>query len=372
MGGDDDNNDDGKKGDSAVESKELDELPEADDASRTRSTTLRPSENTAEVAAARHPRTNALYISGFVRPLQNRALEEHLAALATPADADRVDPAVIRTCYLDKMKTHAFVVLDSIDAAARVRAALHDQVWPDEPMRKPLAVDYLPEEKVPEFIDTEKDRADVSRWEVIYTGSGASVSVALREPPSSGPAPSTGGQGMPGAPSGPRERSPPPRSPTPPTNRPDEANAQFMSLDERFSRTEAKPKLYFQPVAAARAHVRWQALQRETSAAWPDLQLHEDVYAGSNMRRYTFEDDRLVDSGPDFGIFGRPGGKDGARGGGGGYRGEGRGGGRGGGYGRDGGRGGRGGYGSRGGGGGGGPGRGPPPGDYYQGGAYRR
>jgi hypothetical protein len=192
---------------------------------------------------------------------------------------------------------------------------------------------------------------------------------------------------MPDAPSGPRSnrrhRSPSddePRRfaslpPAPPAHVPaanTQTGASFFSLDERFSRTETKPKLYFKAVSDDRARVRWDALQMETSGAWErELQFDEGVYAMSNMRRYTFDEDRLVDSGPDFGIFGRPngGGGDGGRGkdgrgfggGGGGRGGRGYGGPRGG---------GGGGYGGgRGGGGGGGRDRrGPRSGDFYDGG----
>jgi hypothetical protein len=161
-----------------------------------------------------------------------------------------------------------------------------------------------------------------------------------------------------------------PLPPAPPAHVPaanTSSGTSFFSLDERFSRTETKPKLYFKAVGDERAAVRWDALQTETSAAWePAVQYDDDVFAMSNMRRYTFEDDRLVDSGPDFGIFGRPGG--GKEGGGrdGGRDGRGYGGGGGGGRGGRGYGGPRGGYG--GGRGGGRDRRGPRSGDFYDGG----
>jgi hypothetical protein len=211
----------------------------------------------------------------------------------------------------------------------------------------------------------------------------ASTKPSTIQPPTAPSRPNTDDRDrdMPDAPSGPRSgrrpRSPnepynnnnnEPRRfatlpPAPPAHVP-AANtltgASFFSLDERFSRTETKPKLYFKAVSDDRASVRWDALQMETSGSWEhSLQYDDAVYAMSNMRRYTFDEDRLVDSGPDFGIFGRPNGSghEGGRG----KDGRGYGGGSGGG------RGGRG-YGGPRGGGGGRDRRGPRSGDFYDGG----
>ncbi|CAK7264592.1 hypothetical protein SEPCBS57363_001153 [Sporothrix epigloea] len=139
-------------------------------------------DNTATVIPAIHPATTAIYICHLMRPLRPQTLGEKMDALATPpasANGDiRESSAVLRT-YLDPIKTHAFVVFGSISAAARARAALHDQVWPDESNRRTLWVDYVPSASVNEWIDIEEQaasggasggsRRSIKKWEVVYS-----------------------------------------------------------------------------------------------------------------------------------------------------------------------------------------------------------
>ncbi|KAK4623802.1 hypothetical protein CLAFUW4_06005 [Fulvia fulva] len=297
---------------------------------------------------SRHPRSRALYIRELLRPLQPNALREHLETIAQSADSTS---GSIDDFHLDKMRTHAFVLFDSAGAASRVRAALHNKKWPDEAMRKPLWVDYIPDDKVREWIDIEVTRGDNTRWEVAYESTGmdtdTGVIATLQEVdarPSAGRQPSINsaaprgpsgaGEGMPNAPSGPRQRSgqtqaqAPPHSAPPPTQRAPE-NRTFDSLDQRYSFTEMKPKLYYQPVPGDLAQRRLDDLAASTSRDWNDRDADPSAYAEGELFRYTFEDgDRLVDGGADFGLFGRRG-----RGGGFGPRGDrgGRGRGRGGG-----------------------------------------
>lgn len=286
-------------------------------------------------ARAIHPATRALYIRDLVRPLQPQQLRDHLVTVAAPPHSDP-DESAVESFHLDTIRTHAFVVLTSMSAAARVRSALHDRVWPDEPARKPLWVDFVPEEKVQAWIETEQSsgtgRHDTKRWEVVYEDSGDGTVASLQEV---APASGTGfsnrdsslsgqGQGMPNAPLGPRASRPTsanmsPRAPSAPietSTKPIPANASFDVLDQRFNSTTAKPKLYYLPVAKDLVEKRMSELDVQTSANWDRSRGPAET---DQLRRYTFEDgDRLVDGGPDIGNFGR---RAPPRGRGGGYRG---------------------------------------------------
>ncbi|EME45491.1 hypothetical protein DOTSEDRAFT_71263, partial [Dothistroma septosporum NZE10] len=248
---------------------------------------------------SRHPRTRALYIRELLRPLQPNALREHLETISQSA---------IEDFHLDKIRTHAFVLFESVDAATRVRAALHDNKWPDEAMRKPLWIDYIPEDKVREWVDIEVSKGDTTRWEVVYESTGldtdSGVTASLQEAdarPNAGRQTSTNsaapravpgaGEGMPNAPSGPRQRSDQAQAPTarpaPPPQRAPE-NRTFDSLDQRYSFTETKPKLYYQPVAGDLAQRRLDDLATATSREWNDRDADPSAYAEGELYRYTF------------------------------------------------------------------------------------
>ncbi|KAH9844533.1 SAP domain protein, partial [Teratosphaeria destructans] len=99
----------------------------------------------------------------------------------------------------------------------------------------------------------------------------------------------------------------------------------FNLLDQRFTFTTAKPKLYFQPVAADLARDRRRALAQTTSRDWDEVRRRPLGGVDGQLRRYTFEDGvTLVDGGPDRGSFGVPNGYLRGGGGGRGRRGRGR------------------------------------------------
>ncbi|KAK3683207.1 hypothetical protein LTR37_020449 [Vermiconidia calcicola] len=313
------------------------------------------------VPAAVHPATRSLYIRDLVRPLQPQPLRDHLVDLATPPNSGP-DHSIVETFHLDTFRTHIFVSFTSTSAASRARSALHGRIWPDEPSRKPLWVDFIPDEKVDEWIDVElkagTGKRDAKRWEVIYITTASNDLIAtLAEIPSTTAPPaarqpsfSGNGQGMPNAPLGPRGSRPSasahlppssaptgPRNPHANTSRPastpkPSSSASFTVLDERFPSTTAKPKLYYLPVDKDLAAKRLQELQAQTSRTWDEGRvMRKGVSAvDAQLRRYTFEDgDRVVDNGGDIGSFSGPssgGGYRGGyrgRGGGGGYRGDG-------------------------------------------------
>lgn len=159
-------------------------------------------ERTVEPAV--HSPTAALYISNLMRPLRHADIHDHLVSLAATSDSDIGKDAIVKF-YLDQIRTHAFVVFDSESSASRVRTALHNSVWPNESNRKALSVDFIPPERVDEWIETEEasGRRSASRWQVVYrAGPDGSFEAVLE----SG-VPSRTGQADPPAAAGP----PPPR-----------------------------------------------------------------------------------------------------------------------------------------------------------------
>ncbi|SMR50176.1 unnamed protein product [Zymoseptoria tritici ST99CH_3D1] len=299
---------------------------------------------------SKHTKTRALYICNLVRPLQPSALREHLLSIATHESNDAPE---IETFFLDRLRTHAFVLFSTLPAAIRVRSSIHNQVWPDEPQRKPLFADFIPEEQVQAWIDLESTRDGMTRWEVVYNPISDTdtdgPSVASLEEVSSNAArkPTTGaGEGMPNAPSGPRSQNPA-MAPPQPSASPVPQSKSFNALDASFSSTTTKPKIYFVPVPDTLVESRLAALEDATREDWTEKgEAEEANYKEGEMRRYTFEDgSSLVDGGMDWGRFGMSAPRGGGMGGGGPRRDRRRGGGGGGGGGWRG--GGGGGYGGR-------------------------
>jgi uncharacterized membrane protein YgcG len=299
-------------------------------------------------APALHSATSAIYIRNFMRPLKPEPLRAHLISLATPPAADS-DPTILKTLFLDAMKTHALVLFDNTKAASRVRASLHGSIWPAEGNRKELWVDFVPSETVEEWIQTEEDalaaekaaraaRAPIAakRFEVVYPESEEGVRAVFQEVGASlGSIGGGAGSAPLNAPRGPksnleqRKDLPLTRSlevaPTTDASVKKDLGLSFQTLDSLFESTVAKPKLYFLPVSDERSDVRLDELDKETSRDWRP----EDRVRGRGRGRLdekvkiSFdEEDRLVETGPDHGPWAEDtGGARGGRGGRGGFRG---------------------------------------------------
>lgn len=277
------------------------------------------------VSPALHSATSALYIRDFMRPIKADTLKAYLSALASPPDSDP-DSKIITEFFLDSVKTHCLVAFANTSAAARVRLGLHDRVWPDEKNRKPLWVDFVPEEKLPKWISVETEAANDRRqgfkkWEVVYEKEDGDVVAFLQEAGPNSSAPRAVQPTMPrkdsvsGARgslpvSGPKDAATT-TTQSGPTAKTD-AGKGFQALDELFKVTAAKPMLYYLPVTQETVQQRQDRLAAGHGGGKSD-----------EKRRYTFEDGTLVDKGPEFG-FGRRRGYGGRRGGGyGGYQGRG-------------------------------------------------
>lgn len=256
--------------------------------------------NLPTVSPAIHPATAAIYIKNFQRPLREDQLRERLTKLAGTQDE-------LKLCYLDPVRTHALALFCSVSAASRVRSTMHERIWPAERDRKPLWVDFVPEERVQEWIDMERDggvgpRAGGKRWEVVYeTTQADEVEARLQEVGASGPTqrrstvPDLDVRGSARSPSPASQRRGPERqAPAQPAG----AQKTFQTLDSLFkSTTTTKPKLYYLPVAVDLAERRLREISGLTKRDWDERDRRPD----DELRRYTFEDDDvLVDGGGHF------------------------------------------------------------------------
>ncbi|KAL5383639.1 hypothetical protein DPSP01_005746 [Paraphaeosphaeria sporulosa] len=293
------------------------------------------------VSPALHLATPALYIRNLMRPLRPEPLRAHLVALASPPSTD-ADPEIISTLFLDNMKTHALVRFASTTAASRVRASLHGTTWPPEGNRKDLWVDFVPDEDCATWIQEEEDamfaekeaRAagrpiPAKKFEVVYFEDENGGYTAVFQEVGAGAAAFN-------PPKGPRRTSQQVSGagavPLPTQEIRQNAEASFKTLDELFSSTIAKPKLYFLAVSDERAEARTRDLEAETSRHWtPEEKRKGRGIQASRLDqkiRFTFdEEDRVVEAGGDFGPWTEQSDFRGGRGGGrGGFRGRGRGG----------------------------------------------
>ncbi|KAK4061201.1 uncharacterized protein Triagg1_10373 [Trichoderma aggressivum f. europaeum] len=291
---------------------------------------VQPVETERSVEPAMHYPTTAIYISNLMRPLRPDDLQNHLVSLAATNDSDTAKDPILRF-YLDQIRTHAFVTFDSAATALRVRTALHDTVWPNESNRKALSVDFVPSEKVDEWIEMEEagGRRSSIRWQVAYTD-GPDVQASLvesafasragqPEPPAAArpPLPLGSSNAMPIGPRAQRGRDqyredegegdrsrgrdaegdrsrqwdsetmrPPP---TGPRGRRAGPRSTVSSLDHVVERTKARPHIPFQAVAESVARRRLDNIS---------VYSNEDPSPHFNSNRYSFEGgDNFVDRG---------------------------------------------------------------------------
>jgi hypothetical protein len=247
-----------------------------------------------DISPAIHPATPGLYIRDLRRPFNPttvRDFKTHLSNLATvgrqqsPNSESPESP--ILSFFIDSIRTHAFAHFRSTTFASRVRTALHGTPWPtgpNEAWRKPLFVDFIPAEKIPEWIEYEKSGASMKRYEVIYeTTSSGDIEAVLREvgQSRSGPRVSILSDTTSQAPHSAR---PPPPTPKLTEQSQSQSGHGFASLDSLFSSTTAKPKLYYQPVSKSIAEKRLGRFEELARKQKP-------IRPGDNeTRRFTFED----------------------------------------------------------------------------------
>lgn len=289
------------------------------------------------IVPALHPATPALYIRGFMRPLRPEPLRAHLISLAS-SPSGSPDPSIITSLFLDAMKTHALVLFASTAAASRVRASLHGAVWPPEGNRKELWADFVPEDKVTNWIRQEEDAIGAEkearangrsipsqRFEVIYPeSSDGQVTAMFQQVGGSGPTDVQ--RGREASRDAHRRPSAHPLPTAPSRDTRQDIEQSFKTLDQLFCSTTAKPNLYYLPVADDISDLRLKELDNETSRDWAPGETRKGRGMKIEMKyKYTFDEhDRIVEVGEDKGPWTSE--ARGGRGGYGGFRGRGRGG----------------------------------------------
>ncbi|KAI1857713.1 hypothetical protein JX265_011128 [Neoarthrinium moseri] len=265
-----------------------------------------------DVEPSIHPATAALYIKNFMRPLRPQAVQEYLLELATPAGA-KIDDETVVDFYLDRIRTHAFAVFNSVSAASRVRTALHNRVWPDETTRKALWVDFIPPNRFIDWVEMEQSssngRGAATRYEVIYDRDrDGNVTVNLDESDAAPPAvrntnqrpefsttvPTGPSRGIEGAPTGPRGFQGAGRPAVHPTRQ--ERVGDYLA-------TRAHPPVNYQPVPNELVDRRLDCIRSAKSKTYdPARDTERERY-----NRYFFENgDSLVDRGKEIFLDIRP------------------------------------------------------------------
>ncbi|KAG4304120.1 hypothetical protein PORY_002484 [Pneumocystis oryctolagi] len=125
---------------------------------------------TCEIPDSLHQLTCAVYVRNFTRPLQISQLESHLLDIIKEINNSCSD--LFKKIWMDKFRTHAFIVLSAVEYAKKIRNCLHNSIWPCEKGRRSLWADYIPENKVDEWIDIEEQSPKDIKWEVIYDVEG--------------------------------------------------------------------------------------------------------------------------------------------------------------------------------------------------------
>lgn len=289
------------------------------------------------VEAAIHPATRSLYMRNFKRPINGPALREHVTAIALGTAAHTGDEGVIRFFYMDKLKSHAFFTFPSTSIASRVRAFMHRTRFPNEPMREPLWVDFVPDDMVEDWADQETgngsdsiSRNSATKYEVVYNrvddvfvaqlqevgsstqqygrpashaATASQSKLSVRVP--SYNADSTRTSAVVSAIDAERaiRESEPERqqqrlssASSPRRQHVDQATG-FGALEELFEVTKSKPKLYYKLPSQDAIDGRLDMIR--------DLYPDRGISGDPGMKRYTF--DRLkgseswVDNGPEFG-----------------------------------------------------------------------
>jgi len=222
---------------------------------RSRSRTPEPSPHRilADSSPSLHPPTKAIYITCLSRPLSLPTFTNHLTSLTF----SKQPPVQL---WLDSIKSHGYIVFESVDDAAAVRNALNGISWPPNENRRALSVDFIPESSVQEYIDREESSRG-QRYEIIYikrdgeviprhriAESRESHPVRLIDDSSSAEKPSST---EPSIPTGPRAtREAPPRDV--PRERVEVRGGEKVRVlkpDELFKKTVTKPWIYWAEAA---------------------------------------------------------------------------------------------------------------------------
>lgn len=112
---------------------------------------------------SQYPVTNVVYIKNLSRPLATGEFGKFLKFCA--------GGAVPQLLWFDSIKTHCFVKFEKLAAAQKVRETLNNTRFPAQELQRPLmATDYIPADKLDEWIKKEEEQGprSLTRWVVEY------------------------------------------------------------------------------------------------------------------------------------------------------------------------------------------------------------
>lgn len=217
--------------------------------SRPRSHTPEPSPHRTIAATATeslHPPTRAIYITCLSRPLSIPAFTAHITSLTST----RHSPQQL---WLDSIKSHGYIVFETVEDASAVRDALNGVAWPANENRRELSVDYIPHEEVAHCIEREESSRG-QKFEVVYVRKDDKVQALHRLADSRETKPvklvdETSSSRGADIPTGPRATRPLP----PPTGTRVEVRGgekvRVVQPDELFRKTSTKPWVYWMEVS---------------------------------------------------------------------------------------------------------------------------
>jgi len=141
----------------------------------------------------------SMIITNLTRPLTSQQLEEYIEGISK-----------IKTLWLNKIKTHAYVLFHSDDQALKVKLEIENKVFPKE-TGKNLKVTMVKEEKISALMEKERKAEEIGkRLDLIINGND----ILLKDP-------------------------------NPSTSESEVKDVKVVPVDELFKKTEAKPALYF-------------------------------------------------------------------------------------------------------------------------------
>ncbi|KAK5089844.1 hypothetical protein LTR05_000011 [Lithohypha guttulata] len=288
------------------------------------------------VQPAMHLATRSLYMKNFKRPYPIADLKPHIEEIARGSPNSTSTESPIQLFHLNNLRSQAFVRFSSISVASRVRSVMHGKKFPDDDHpREPIWVDFVPDEKVEQWIEMEtggsreRGRNSSIKMEVVYNqnedgsveavfegtnshtsfsqNSSKKESINQRQASYSTASPRSSAVAsgihhdraamVPRSPDDHRRASM--REPLSPhgARKPSDRGIGFAGLDDIFSSTTTKPKLYYKLPSPKVVDAR---LDRVA-----DLYSDRGVSGAPGMKRYTFEKagekEIWVDNGPEFG-----------------------------------------------------------------------
>ncbi|VVT48464.1 uncharacterized protein SAPINGB_P001792 [Magnusiomyces paraingens] len=117
----------------------------------------------SDAVPSQYPITNTIYIWNLSRPLVILELQRHIILCAGGQKPKKI--------WFDRIRTHCFVEFEDTNASKLAREAIHMSRFPPQHEHRPyMMADYIPPEKLGEWIEMEEKEGvrSLKRWGVKY------------------------------------------------------------------------------------------------------------------------------------------------------------------------------------------------------------